>query len=229
MLALEAARPRVSVDRTAARLWYTLSVIPQSQARVCQRAKELGIETYAPMSRTPPVVRKFGRKRVTEAEVRPLMPGYVFVSLSAFEPRFYLFQGHKEAQEAIRGAIMLLSGPEGPMAVSEAVIEDMRLRERNGEFDLTGKTDDGKGFVAKWVRVGAWIELVDGPFALNFGKIVEVLSAALVIVEVQSFGRQTRMTVPLDWVRLARSEDHGILISKKKQSMRPSWARRGSV
>jgi hypothetical protein len=31
--------PGHAVDRTAARLWYTLSVIPQSQARVCQRAR----------------------------------------------------------------------------------------------------------------------------------------------------------------------------------------------
>jgi hypothetical protein len=33
--------PGHAVDRTAARLWYTLSVIPQSQARVCQRARDV--------------------------------------------------------------------------------------------------------------------------------------------------------------------------------------------
>ena len=63
----EAIRPRLSVDRTAPFLWYTLRVIPQSQARVCQRARELGFETYAPMSRTPPQVRKFGRRRAVAA------------------------------------------------------------------------------------------------------------------------------------------------------------------
>ena len=224
---LDAARPRVSVDRTAARLWYTLSVIPQSQARVCQRAKELGIETYAPMSRTPPMVRKFGRKRVAEAEVRPLMPGYVFVAMSTLSPRFDLFEPSSSGPEAIRGSLGFISARQGewdersPMAVSEAVIEDMRLRERNGEFDLTGKTDDGRGFVAKWVRVGAWVQFVAGPFAFVFhGIIKEVQSATLVIVEVSVFGRVSPITAPLDWIRLARSEDHGILISKKKQSMR---------
>src|SRR5271156_7133176 len=111
-----ASGPRLSVDRTAPFLWYTLRVIPQSQARVCQRAKELGFETYAPMSRTPPQVRKFGRKRVVAAEVRPLMPGYVFVLLSVLDPRFYLFQSSTEGKEAIHGALRLLSGPEGPMA-----------------------------------------------------------------------------------------------------------------
>ena len=194
------ARTRVSVDRTAARLWYTLSVIPQSQARVCQRAKELGIETYAPMSRTPPMVRKFGRKRVTEAEVRPLMPGYVFVSLSAIDPRFYLFQGHREAQEAIRGAIRLLSGPDGPMPVSEAVIVDMRMRELSGEFDLTGKTDSGRGSVAKWVRRGTYVEIVGGPFEAFFGKIEKVKSSKLVTVAIMMLGGETPVDLSIDWI-----------------------------
>ena len=168
------------------------------------------------MSRTPPHVRKFGRQRVVAAEVRPLMPGYMFVSLSAVAPRFHLFQASAEGPEAIRGALRLLRGPEGPMAVSEAVIEDMRLRERNGEFDLTARTDSGRGFVARWVRPGAWVELDSGPFALYRGIIEEVMSATLVKVAVTVFGRLTPMIVPLDWVRLARNADDGLLISKKK-------------
>ena len=43
---LASPRARVSVDRTASRLWYTACIVPQSQPRFCQRAKELGIETY---------------------------------------------------------------------------------------------------------------------------------------------------------------------------------------
>ena len=112
-----ATRPRLSVDRTASHLWYTVCIVPQSHPRFCQRAKELGIETYTPMSRTPPQVRKFGRQRVVAAEIRPLMPGYVFVSLSAVDPRFYLFQASAEGPEAIRGSLRLLRGPDGPMAV----------------------------------------------------------------------------------------------------------------
>lgn len=214
-------------------LWYVLSVIPQSQARVCQRARELGIETYTPMSRTPPQVRKFGRKRVTEAEVRPLMPGYVFVSLPRLDAPFGLFDP-RHGSEALRGSLGFISreqGPEAhrwPMPLSELVIVDMRMRELAGEFDLTGKTDDGKGFVAKWVKIGAWVQLVDGPFSTHNGIIEEVLSAMLIRIDVTIFGRATPMTVPLDWVRIARSPDHGVLISKKNHSMRPSWSR-GSV
>ena len=222
---LPAIRARMSVDRTAAFFWYTLCVVPQSQPRFCQRAKELGIETYTPMSRMPPHVRKFGRQRVVAAEVRPLMPGYVFVSLSARDPRFYLFQASTAGQEAIHGALRLLRGPDGPMAVSDAVIEDMRLRELSGEFDLTARTDSGRGCVARWVRVGAWVELISGPFALYRGIIEEVMSATLVKVAVTVFGRLTPMIVPLDWVRLARSADDALLISKKKRFMKltPSY------
>ena len=201
---LPAPHARMSVDRTASHLWYTACIVPQSLPRFCQRAHELRIETYTPMSRTVPPVRKLGRKLVTEASIRPLMPGYVFVSLSAVDPRFYLFQASAEGPEAIRGALRLLRGPDGPMAVSEAVVADMRLRELSGEFDLTVKTDSGRGFVARWVKRGVTVEFIDGPFKFYFGIIDEVTSAMLVKVGVSVFGRITAMNVPLDWIRRAR-------------------------
>lgn len=219
-----------AVDRTAPFLWYTLSVIPQSQARVCQRAREIGITTYVPMSRTPPALCKFGRQRVAEAEVRPLMPGYVFVSLPSLNAQFGIFDP-RHGSEALRGSLGFISceqGPESqrwPMAVSEAVISNMRAREAAGEFDLTGKTDNGRGFVAKWVRIGAWVEIVDGPFADRSGVIEEVLSSTLIKVGMHIFGSVTPITAPLDWLRLARTEDHGILISKKNRAMRRTWSR----
>jgi transcription antitermination factor NusG len=202
MLSTLAPRGRMSVDRTAPYLWYTLSVIPQSQARVCQRAKELGITTYVPMSRTPPMVRKFGgRNRVVGPEVRPLMPGYVFVSLFALDPRFYLFQGSTEGKEAIHGALRLLSGPDGPMAVSEAVIEDMRLRERNGEFDLTGLSEDGRYHIPKWAKRSTVVKFTDGPFKGFLGRVVKSLSDRLIEVSVNIFGRISNVSTPLDWIR----------------------------
>jgi len=207
---LDAGGPRVSVDRTAARLWYTLSVIPQSQARVCQRARELGIETYAPMSRTPPMVRKFGRKRVAEAQVRPLMPGYVFVSLPTVGARFDVFDPASSGPEAIRGSLGFICARQGewdersPMAVSEAVIASMRLREASGEFDLTGKTDHGRQFVAKWVKRGVRVQVVENcPFAYFFGRIERVRSAKLITVALTLFGRETMMDMPLDFIRWA--------------------------
>ena len=198
---LPAPRPRVSVDRTAAFLWYTVCIVPQSQPRFCQRAHELGIETYTPMSRTPPQVRKFGRQRVVRAEVRPLMPGYVFVSLSAVDPRFYLFQASADGHEAIHGALRLLRGPDGPMAISEAVIEDMRLRELSGEFDLTGLSEDGRYIVPRWVQRDVPVQFTDGPFRMFFGTIVKAIGKSLVRVAVTIFGRVSEVDAPLDWMR----------------------------
>ncbi len=193
--------PGHAVDRSAPFLWYTLSVVPQSQARVCQRAKELGITTYVPMSRTPPVVRKFGRMPVVQAEVRPLMPGYVFVLLSAADPRFHLFHASAEPQEAIRGALRLLAGPNGPMAVSEAVVADMKAREAAGEFDLTGLSENGRYIVPRWVARDVPVQFVDGPFRGLFGTIVKTIGKSLVRVAVTIFGRVSEVDAPMDWVR----------------------------
>ena len=201
---LPAPRHRMSVDRTAANLWYTACIVPQSQPRFCQRAQELGIETYTPMSRTVPQVRKFGRKLVTEASIRPLMPGYVFVSLSAVDPRFYLFQASGEGPEAIRGSLRLLRGPDGPMAVSEAVIEDMRLRELSGEFDLTGLSEDGRYIVPRWVQRDVPVQFTDGPFRMLYGTIVRAIGKSLVRVAVTIFGRVSEVDAPLDWMRRSK-------------------------
>lgn len=238
--AIAATNPRHRPERGPS-AWYTLSIVPPSRERICLRARDLGFTTYTPMSRTPPVVRKFGRKPVVEANVRPLMPGYVFVELPAANPRFDLFApwdrendrpaplprdaeaGYvadraRPSPEPIRGCLGFVGTSEGPRAVSGAVIEDMRLREKNGEFDLTGRSEDGRFVVPKWLRLGAWVELIDGPFRGFSGSIEEVLSAALVKVGVSIFGRNSPVAIPLDWIRMARSEDHGLLISRKNRA-----------
>lgn len=225
MIALATPRPRVSVDRTAPFLWYTLSVNSHAQKWVCQRAKELEIETYVPVKREPPEPSSARKSRSVDPVVeRPLMPGYVFVSLETAAPRFDLFQPFDQesdrpaplpadaaagyvadyaqpAVEPIWGCRGFLSGSDGPMPVHEAVIEDMRLRERNGEFDLTARTDSGRGFVARWVKRGVTVNFVDGPFRLYFGVIDEVLSSTLIKVGVMIFGRITVINAPLDWIR----------------------------
>lgn len=229
--------PRHRVDRSGVNVWYMLGVIPQSQLRVCQRAKELGFETYCPMSRMPPQVRKFGRKRVAAEVIRPLMPGYVFVAMPTSAPRFDLFQRHepggshpaplppdidagyvadkaRPTLEPIRGCLGLLSGSEGPRAVSEVIIQSMRDREAAGEFDLvsgpnaligrseaTGRHKAGRFMIPKWVKRGVLIKFVDGPFKEFEGTVIKVVGKSLVRVSTSLFGRISEVDAPIDWIK----------------------------
>jgi transcription antitermination factor NusG len=227
-----AQRPRVSVDRTAPFLWYTLCVNSQAQKWVCERARELEIETYVPMSREPPAPNPRFPNRSREPVERPLMPGYVFVSLRSsfmfdiFQPSDhesdrpeplppdaragYFAKWAEPAVGPIWGCLGFLCGPDGPMAVSEAVIEDMRLRERNGEFDSGRKSEAShRKWVkaVKWARQGLTIQFCgdDCPFAGRFGKITQVGERAeLIEIDFEIMGRVTSISAPLDWIRRMR-------------------------
>jgi transcription antitermination factor NusG len=176
---------------------------------------------------------------------RPLMPGYLFVDMPEGRRRFDLFtpsndpgdrpeelpQGDlrgyvadcaRPVVEPVLGCRGLICIDGSPVALHEAVISDLRAREAAGEFDETGTPENGKGFVAKWVKVGAWVDILKGPFASFTGVIEEVTSATLIKVGVHIFGSVTPVGMPPSYVRLARSEDHGILISRKKRSMSQS-------
>jgi hypothetical protein len=76
----------------------------------------------------------------------------------------------------------------------------MREREACGEFDLTGKSEDGRFTVPKWARRGALVEFIEGPFAKFLGSIVKVRSATMLRIGVEFFGRAAEVDVPLDWV-----------------------------
>lgn len=217
--------PGHAVDRTAPFLWYTLRINAMSQIAVCSRARELGFSTYCPMKREPVTVRKRGRTQTLAQLISPLMPGYVFVSLPSASPRFDLFQPDSDSDrpdplppdarvgdvadqarptvEPIRGCLGFVGSSEGPMPVHEAVIEDMRLREKNGEFDLTGLSEDGRYIVPRWVKRDERVEFIAGPFKGFHGTIVKAVGKSLLRVTTSIFGRQSDTNAPLDWVKRA--------------------------
>ena len=204
------------------RPWRVLCVIPSQQLRVIERCAEAGLDAYCPMLRTIEVTRRHGPREV----VRPLMPGYLFVAIPDKGSRFDLFEpdygaaDHPEpmpadvwagyvadqaqrVQEPILGCLGFITGPEGPMPVSDDVIQSLRDREAQGEFDLTRKSEDGKFTVARWMRPGAFFQFIEGPFRLFTGTIIKAVNATSLLVSVNIFGRDTKMTVPMDWASRA--------------------------
>ena len=225
--------PGHAVDRTAPFLWYTVVIRAQSQIAICSRARDLGFETYCPMKREPVTVRKRGRTHTLAQVVSPLWPSYLFVALPSASPRFDLFQPVAETDrpdplppdaragyvadyaqpivEPIRGCLGFLGSSEGPMAVSEAVIQSIRLREQNGEFDSGRKSEAShRKWVkaVKWARRGLTIQFCgdDCPFAGRFGKITQVGDAAeLIEIDMEIMGQIASISAPLDWIRSVRA------------------------
>lgn len=180
------------LGRQAGMHWYTLVIEPQSWRRVAERAREIGYETYCPMARFRP---QYGRpgKPMTPIE-RPLLGGYMFVDMPAAEKRFDLFQRDADSPEAIRGCRGVLSSSDGPLPLHDDLIQSMRLRELNGEFDFTASSG-----LPKWAKMGRRVELNDGPFA---GKFARILSPAKGLVRVLMFlfGQEMPIDVPISWL-----------------------------
>ncbi len=191
------------LGRQAGMHWYTLVVDAQLWKRVAERAGEMGYETYCPMGLAA-AARVVRGARTLPDIARPLMPGYLFIDIPGPWRRFDLFQAPTEVAEGIRGSRGFLALDGSPMALHEAVIEDMRLREKNGEFDLTGLTEDGRHRVPKWAKRASIVEFIKGPFAGFLGIVVKSISATMIEVEVTIFGRKSKARAPLDWVRVAR-------------------------
>lgn len=202
--------------------WYVLNVIASAQANVCKRARELEFETYYPLSRVQPAPKP-GR-RLPAVVTRPLMPGYVFVLMSARAPRFDLFeqpdsdisrpnpmplnvwagyvadQASRPMLEPIRGCLGFIAHEGAPIPVPDTEIEDMRTRERNGDFDLTGRSEDGRYLVRRWVKRGVPVRFVTGPFTGYLGVIDKVLGKSLVRVDRPA----GHIDAPMDWIERVR-------------------------
>ena len=219
------------LGRLAGMHWYTLIIDAGAWRRVAERAGEMGYVTYCPMSRmaAQSVTNSRSHTRRSSVVERPLMPGYLFVDMPGpkrfdlFTPsndpgdrpeelpegdlRGYVAHCVRTVVEPVYGCRGLLDIDGSPVALHEAVIEDIRLRERNGEFDLTELTEDGRHRVAKWIKRAITeklsIQCVDGPFASFFGFVVKIKKPTLITVEVNLFGRGSVIDMPVEWVRLA--------------------------
>ena len=66
--------------------------------------------------------------------------------------------------------------------------------------EITGKTDSGRGSVAKWVRRGAFVEIIGGPFESLCGVIEKVKSSTLVTVTVTMLGGESPVDMSVDWI-----------------------------
>ena len=204
------------------RRWYVVLVEPSAEAKVAERAGELGFEVYFPRSRRPAIVAPSRKAPALKEIERPALPGYVFVALPIANPRFDLFQGGNwtpsrnkpiddpdappwvEPEVApIFGARGFIANSDGPMFLDPDEIAKLRKREAAGDFDTIARTPDGKHVIPKWIKQGVRIEFSDGPFTGLHGAISKPLGGGLVDVWAQLFASTRLLTCPIDWLRKA--------------------------
>jgi transcription antitermination factor NusG len=194
------AEPAPSSDAPA-KAWFVLMVGPQSERTVQARAKEFGIEVYFPVSRRFDTALR-ERKGVSKIIERPSMPGYVFVDMPLVDAPFALFD--PDAERSITGAIRFLANGGAPEALAPAIIDDLKQREADGDFDETARTENGRYKIPKWLKEKTVVRIVEGPFRGFTGRIDHVVNEKTVALWVQLFGRISLMSLPLAFLRKSR-------------------------
>lgn len=205
--------------------WYVLCVAPSSEQSVAKRAADRGFESYCPMMRT------FDTKKPSIEVTRPLMPGYLFINdplFDIFAPDYFegddvnslppnVYRGYvadcaRPAPAPIRGCrgFVLWEGAPARVRASRelsdgtiipGVIEDLRQREDRGGFNFTGRSENGRYVLPKWIRRGRRAEMIGGPFAGFFGVILKTINSKMIRILAFIFDRETPMDIPIEWVQ----------------------------
>jgi transcription antitermination factor NusG len=146
-----------------ARTWGAIHTKPRAEKKLAEYLAKKGIPHFLPLLR---------RKNAGNREVRffhvPLFPGYVFVDTAAAE-RKVIFDSRKAAQ---------ILEPTDPEA----------LRADLANIALALRADDRLAEV-KWAEPGRPVRIVRGSLKGLTGEIVQVQTAARLIVRVHFIGR----------------------------------------
>jgi transcriptional antiterminator RfaH len=149
--------------------WTAAQLEPNRERIALHLLARENFTTYAPKLRVKKVIR--GRREERET---PLFPGYAFV----------LIQLQWSAARWCPGVRRLVMDGIQPARVPDAVIEDIRARERNGAVELSRN-----GF-----KLGAKVRLLAGPFQSHVAIYAGMTGLERVAVLLSLFGGERRIT-----------------------------------
>jgi transcriptional antiterminator RfaH len=135
---------------------------------------------YAPRLRERRIIR--GRREECET---PLFPGYVFIQIVLQWSRARWCPGITR---------LVMDGIQ-PAKVSDAVIEEIRGRERNGAIELPKP---------RRFKPGDQVRVISGPFGGHIGLYAGMKSHERVAVLLRLLGGQQRTELPADAIELIK-------------------------
>jgi transcriptional antiterminator RfaH len=150
--------------------WTAAQLEPNRERITLHLLTRENFTVYAPRLRVRRTVR--GRREDTEA---PLFPGYCFVWIE--------LQWHRARW--CPGVVRLIMEGLRPAKVSDAVIEEIRGRERNGAIELPQRL----------LKPGDRVRLLAGPFQGHLAIYAGMSGSERVAVLLQILGGQQRATL----------------------------------
>ncbi len=161
--------------------WFLAQLKPNCQNIVIRNLKQQGFEHFLPLLEQ---TQRRQDKFVTM--LRPLFPGYVFVS---FDPA----HGHWRAINSTYGITRLVSFTKEPAIVAPQIISELMKR-----CDA-----DGKLRPPQKLKEGDAVKMTEGPFAEFVATVEKIASDQRVWVLIDLMGRSMRVAVKMDALQTA--------------------------
>ena len=159
--------------------WFVVCTKAQMEDRAIWHLKNQGFDVYMPRYR-----KQIRHARKTQTVLRPLFPGYVFVSMGVSQQRWRSINGTV-------GVISLVQFGKEPAVMTSEMIDVIRARE------------DQKGVVCLApdnLQKGDKVRIREGSFT-DFDSIIdEVSDKKRVFLMLELMGRGVRISVPTDYL-----------------------------
>jgi transcription termination/antitermination protein NusG len=155
------------------RKWYALHTRSRFENVVLDGLLRKSLEAFLPKITVRS--KRVDRKKMIQV---PLFPGYLFVktSLDPYE--------HLEVVKTI-GVVTLIGNHQGPIAISSASIESLKIMVQGRQEILTGSK----------FQQGDRVMVVSGPFAGVMGVFVRYRGQGRVVVNIEALGQYAAVDV----------------------------------
>jgi transcriptional antiterminator RfaH len=161
--------------------WAAAQTVAQHEGAAQHFLGLAGYESYLPRLRVPRV--RCGRKIETRP---PLFPSYLFVRI---------VNGWWSARWCPH-VIRLVAAGDGPAHVADAIVAELKGRERGGLIDLPKSSG---------LHAGDRVRILNGPFAGHFGLFASMKPRERVEVLLTILGGQSRVELAKSAIEAVRS------------------------
>ncbi|MBF0249345.1 MAG: transcriptional activator RfaH [Alphaproteobacteria bacterium] len=155
--------------------WFVVRTKTGMEERAVWHLNNQGFETYLPRYR-----KQVRHARKTQTVLRPLFPGYVFVTMDLKAQRWRSVNGTV-------GVIHLVQFGSEPRALPDGIVDAIQARENGGAVNL-----------APDLKVGDRVRVREGAFADHTALLAEVSDERRVILLLNLMGREVRVSAAME-------------------------------
>ena len=160
--------------------WFAVYTRPRAEAMAQEHLRRQGYEVYLPRH-----VKRRRHARRTDFVLAPLFPRYLFVAIDKLHQRW------RPILSTV-GVCDLVRQGERPAEVAAELVEELRLRERDGAF--------GHAAQVQGLRRGDPVRVAAGPFTELAGRFHGMVAADRVFVLLEMLGRSVKVQLPSEVV-----------------------------